>query len=92
MEATSKYMSERQELMEITPLCVWEKIYVGEVYHVPPVMNLPRMDILIISKNDYCLKYKRVDKPNESNIIETMYKACVSLPFMVKPKLPLVLI
>ncbi len=53
----------------------WEDIQPGKVYHLPPVGNEKRKDVLVVSKTDFCLRVKELNKNNPKlGFITTIYK------------------
>lgn len=83
------WMEKRDLWEKITPLCEWDKIKVNEVYHVPPVLDEKRKDIMIINKTDFSFQYRNLSTNiKDSNAcIYTVYKTIYWWKFMVKHKL-----
>lgn len=53
----------------------WEDIKVGKIYHLPPVGNEERCDLLVISKSDFSMTCKKLDIKNPNlSVIKTFYK------------------
>lgn len=83
--SNNSYIERRDLWNTITPLIQWDDIKIGEVYHVPPVMGDERMDIVIISKNNYNVTYRRLDK--DSTFTTAFYPGTVMSRFLVKHKI-----
>lgn len=73
--------SELQKLAHHTP---WEKIEVGETYHIPPIISLERRDILILDKDEDYISYKRIDDIEKKE--SKMHRTSVFSRFLVKRK------
>ena len=54
----------------------WDDIQEGKVYHLPPVANQKRQDILVIAKTQYCISYKDADAVGTSYTVKHIYKSC----------------
>ena len=81
---------EKKNLWEkITPICKWEDIKVNDIYHVPPVLDEKRKDIIITNKTDFSFQYKHLSKTksNATSCIYTVYKTGYWWKFMCKHKL-----
>ena len=89
---TKKVLSwlEKKKLWEsITPLCEWDNIKVNEIYHVPPVLDEKRKDIIITNKTDFSFQYKHLakSKGEATSCIYTAYKTGYWWKFMTTHKL-----
>ena len=75
----------KAQLRNIKHATPWEDVKAGEVYHIPPIVNLERRDIEVIAKEQLSLTYKRVD---DTPLAETrvMHKTSVFSRFLVKRK------
>lgn len=73
-------------LKKIKPLTAWKDIKVNELYHIPPINNIKRQDIIVTFISDYCLSYKVVNG-NTYNAINTIYPSSVISRFIVKSKI-----
>lgn len=81
---------ERKKLWEaIRPTCEWDNIKVNDIYHVPPIMDEKRMDIIITNKTDFSFQYKHLSKTKEASTscIYTVYKTGFWWKLMSKHKL-----
>ena len=54
---TNKPLTPESAMADVKPITPWESIKVNQIYHLPPMFNLPRRDILIKSINKTCLNY-----------------------------------
>lgn len=83
------YMEKKNLWESITQICKWEDIKVDDIYHVPPVMNDERRDILITNITDFSFQYKKIEKNKKSSCsaIYTVYKTALWWKFMSKSKL-----
>ena len=69
----------------VTPLTAWENVFVNRVYHIPPVLGLASRDVLVTSKSDSELSFKRVDGVDE-NVSGKYNRTSVFAKCMVETK------
>ena len=82
--------AEKRELWESIPLiCKWEDIKISDVFHVPPVLDEKRKDVLITNVSDFSFQYRLIDKDKKctSQATYTVYKSAIWWKFMVKHKI-----
>lgn len=56
----------RKKWQLVSPITKWENVIVNHIYHIPPVLGLSRRDVLVTSKTDTELSFKRVDGVEEN--------------------------
>ena len=80
--SNKKIKEHMNELKVIGHHILPKDLKVGEVYHVPPIMTIKRMDILITSKDKNVVKF-RITSDN-SNEEKTMDESSILSRFIVK--------
>lgn len=67
----------------------WEDIKENEIYHVPPLADGKRRDIMVIKKSQYSFTYRELSKDPKSSTsaIYTLYHTSVMAKFLVKHKI-----
>lgn len=66
----------------------WDDIKVDTIYHVPPILNEKRKDILITSKTSYSFTYKTIfEDKTVSSYITYGYKSNIWWKFLTEPQL-----
>jgi len=63
----------------ITP---WENVEVRKAYHIPTLLNLPRRDIVILSKDNSEASYRKIG----SEEVRKMKRTSLFAKFLVKRK------
>lgn len=80
--------AEKMRMWEAIELRKWEDIKPNTVYHVPPVLNEKRKDILVTTKSEFSFSYRLLDKNKpSSSAISTIYKSNIWWRFMSEHKL-----
>lgn len=74
----------KEEFLTIKSVTPWTNVEVNAVYHIPPLINLDRRDIMILSKKDNNATYRRIGDTQQ--IERTLHKDSVFARFIVKRK------
>lgn len=84
----NNYVDKIKMWEKIEPIIQWDNIKANTIYHVPPVLNEKRKDILVISKSSFSITYRELykNKPS-SSMISTIYKTNIWWKFMSEHKL-----
>lgn len=70
------YYERKQILQDYDRGLSWDDITVGKIYHLPPVANEKRCDLLVISKSNYSITCKELDIKNPTRtVVRTFYKS-----------------
>lgn len=67
-------------------ICKWEDIKTKTIYHVPPVNGDIRLNIMITTKDDYCITGRVVGGIDNGKIM-TLYKSSLKSKFLIEDKL-----
>lgn len=49
--ATKSIINYKNDLLKMPSHLQWDEIAIGEIYHLPPIISLPRKDICITKKD-----------------------------------------
>ena len=80
--------AEKMRMWEAIELRKWEDIKTNTVYHVPPVLNEKRKDVLVTTKTDFSFTYRLLERGKPSSTaIYTVYKSNTWWKFMSEHKL-----
>ena len=79
-----KNVSSHKKWEDIKPMINFDEIKAGQCYHIPPIKNKKRRDIIIYSKFETCFSYQLVDSNDAS--LKYIYKKDVDWRFMTKQK------
>lgn len=58
----------REAFKNIKPILKWEDVKVGETYHLPPLLLLPRRDIEVLLKTDKEIEVKQLTSTTASKL------------------------
>lgn len=69
-------------------MTTWEEIKEGEIYHLPPLNNKPRLDVQITFKSNYSCTGKIISKiPKNHSQFVTWYERDWQYKFLTKHKI-----
>ena len=74
----------KDKLAKYKNIMRWEEISPNVVYHIPPIVNVERKDILVLSKNDENIEYRKIGDASQTK--RTMHKTSICAKFIVKRK------
>lgn len=78
----------RDAIMRLECQIPWGKIKVGEVYHIPPIMEMKRKDILVTSITEFSLNYRELLKDGKiSQGVQTLYPTSMQTRFLTQHKI-----
>jgi hypothetical protein len=84
MAGTKKLKDFKTELQSMKHLTPWEKVKNGAVYHIAPLLSLPRMDVLIRSVDKEKAEYTQLGDKDKSEGV--LHNTSILARFMVKRK------
>lgn len=58
----------REAFRNIKPIVRWEDVKVGEKYHIPPLLLLPRRDVEVLLKTDKEIEVKQLTSTSSSKL------------------------
>ena len=70
------------KLKKVGKISNWDRLKVGETYHVPPLVATERFDFTLLEKMANCIRIKKIG----SAFPETIYRTDVISNFIVKDK------
>ena len=68
----------------LKPITNWEKINVGETYHIPNIASLERRDIKVVTKGPDELMYKKIGSVDEE--LKPLHRTSIFAKFMIQKK------
>lgn len=86
--APSSPITPNAALANVKPMTPWDEIKVNQIYHIPPMFNLERQDILIKSITKASLNYVVLEKnkPVTHNAQRVLYPTMQLAKFLVPHK------
>ncbi len=75
----------KEELKKIKAHIHPSNLKVNNVYHIPPVITLDRMDIMILGMEGDYIRFKRVDSSTDT-AEKKMHKTCILSRFIVNKR------
>lgn len=68
------------DLRNVPAMMDWNKIMIGEEYHVPPLIFNKRFDFLVIDKTENSIRIRKIG----DSYTQTMFKTDITTRFIVK--------